>query len=95
MMRVGTKSILFGVHNFVLHPPLVGIAWWRLYAPLMLPLARRLASQWGRVSRWLRWPIAAWEPWRWAELHVARHDNLGDVLMATPALRELKRRNPG
>lgn len=30
-MRVGTKSILFGVHNFVLHPPLVAIAWWRLY----------------------------------------------------------------
>ena len=30
-MRVGTKSILFGVHNFVVHPPLVGIAWWKLY----------------------------------------------------------------
>ena len=30
-MRVGTKSILFGVHNFLVHTPLVGIAWWRLY----------------------------------------------------------------
>src|SRR5215469_542220 len=30
-MRVGTKSILFGVHNFVVHLPLVGIAWWKLY----------------------------------------------------------------
>ena len=30
-MRVGTKSILFGVHNFVVHPPLVGFAWWKLY----------------------------------------------------------------
>ena len=30
-MHVGTKSILFGVHNFLLHPPLVAIAWWRLY----------------------------------------------------------------
>lgn len=30
-MRVGTKSILFGVHSFLVHPPLVGIAWWNLY----------------------------------------------------------------
>jgi len=30
-MRVGTKSVLFGVHTFWLHPFLVAIAWWRLY----------------------------------------------------------------
>jgi len=30
-MRIGTKSILFGVHQFVLHPLLVALAWWRLY----------------------------------------------------------------
>ena len=30
-MRVGTKSMLFGVHNFLVHAPLVGIAWWKLY----------------------------------------------------------------
>jgi hypothetical protein len=30
-MRVGTKSILFGVHNFVLHPICVGLAWRKLY----------------------------------------------------------------
>jgi len=30
-MNVGTKSILFGVHAFWLHPILVAIAWWRLY----------------------------------------------------------------
>jgi hypothetical protein len=30
-MRVGTKSILFGVHQFILHPIFVAIAWHKLY----------------------------------------------------------------
>jgi hypothetical protein len=28
---IGTKSILFGVHAFWLHPILIAIAWWRIY----------------------------------------------------------------
>lgn len=31
MIPVGTKSLLFGVHQFILHPILVFIAWWQLY----------------------------------------------------------------
>jgi hypothetical protein len=30
-MRIGTRSILFGVHQFLLHPLLAAWAWWRLY----------------------------------------------------------------
>lgn len=30
-MTVGTKSLLFGVHQFALHPLLVALAWWKLY----------------------------------------------------------------
>ena len=30
-MRVGTKSILFGAHCFLIHPWFVAIAWWKLY----------------------------------------------------------------
>ncbi len=30
-MNVGTKSLLIGVHQFLLHPLLVAIAWWKLY----------------------------------------------------------------
>lgn len=30
-MEVGTKSVLFGVHQFILHPVLVTWAWWILY----------------------------------------------------------------
>jgi hypothetical protein len=30
-MKVGTKSILFGAHQFVVHPWFVAWAWWKLY----------------------------------------------------------------
>lgn len=30
-MTVGTKSVLFGVHQFVIHPILLFVAWWKLY----------------------------------------------------------------
>ena len=30
-MRVGTRSVLFGVHAFWLHPWFVAWAWWKLY----------------------------------------------------------------
>lgn len=30
-MRVGTKSVLFGAHQFLIHPLFVAWAWWRLY----------------------------------------------------------------
>jgi len=30
-MKVGTKSVLFGAHQFMLHPIFVFIAWWKLY----------------------------------------------------------------
>jgi len=30
-MRVGTKSVLYGAHCFLIHPWFVALAWWRLY----------------------------------------------------------------
>lgn len=30
-MKIGTKSVLFGAHQFLLHPLFVAVAWWRLY----------------------------------------------------------------
>lgn len=30
-MKIGTKSILFGVHCFCIHPIFVFFAWWKLY----------------------------------------------------------------
>jgi hypothetical protein len=30
-MLVGTKSVLFGAHCFIVHPWFVALAWWRLY----------------------------------------------------------------
>lgn len=30
-MKIGTKSVLFGAHCFIVHPLFVAVAWWRLY----------------------------------------------------------------
>lgn len=30
-MKVGTKSVLFGAHQFLIHPWFVAWAWWKLY----------------------------------------------------------------
>lgn len=30
-MKIGTRSILFGAHQFLIHPLFVALAWWRLY----------------------------------------------------------------
>jgi len=30
-MKIGTKSLLFGAHQFLIHPFFVALAWWRLY----------------------------------------------------------------
>ncbi len=30
-MKMGTRSILFGVHQFLIHPWIVAYAWWKLY----------------------------------------------------------------
>ena len=30
-MKIGTKSVLFGAHCFLIHPWFVFVAWWKLY----------------------------------------------------------------
>jgi hypothetical protein len=30
-MKIGTKSVLFGAHQFLIHPWFVALAWWKLY----------------------------------------------------------------
>jgi hypothetical protein len=30
-VKIGTKSVLFGAHQFLLHPMFLALAWWRLY----------------------------------------------------------------
>jgi ADP-heptose:LPS heptosyltransferase len=69
-------------------------AWWRTYTPWALPLADRLAARWGLIARWIRFPLPWMMPYRRRAVHVVRGASMGDVLMCTPALRELKRRNP-
>jgi ADP-heptose:LPS heptosyltransferase len=57
-------------------------------------MADRLAARRDRLARLVRWPLPWLAPYRRPELHVERKFGMGDMLMATAALRELKRRNP-
>jgi hypothetical protein len=40
-MKIGTKSLLFGIHQFILHPILVTVAWRKLYG--VWPTLRQIA----------------------------------------------------
>jgi ADP-heptose:LPS heptosyltransferase len=68
--------------------------WWRLYVPLVHPRSDSLATRWGALTRFVRWPLPGLAPYRQRELHIERNVGLGDVLMCTPAMREVKRLNP-
>jgi ADP-heptose:LPS heptosyltransferase len=53
-----------------------------------------LRSRSGATGRLVRYPMPLSAPWRRNSLDIGRRGALGDVLMCTPALRELKRKNP-
>lgn len=47
-MRVGTKSLIFGVHQFAWHPITVLSAWWKLYGrPSFMELVCIIIHDWG------------------------------------------------
>jgi len=50
-MKLGTKSLLFGCHQFVIHPFFVLIAWKELYHPVSTKLYDKtyLPPLWGRI----------------------------------------------
>lgn len=50
-MKIGTRSILFGVHQFAIHPWFVAAAWWKLYG---FPYDPRL---------WIAFLIHDWGYW--------------------------------
>jgi len=50
-MTIGTKSLLFGAHQFILHPILVALGWWILYG---FPFDPRL---------WIAFVIHDWGYW--------------------------------
>jgi ADP-heptose:LPS heptosyltransferase len=60
-----------------------------------MALLRPIAPRSGVLARWLRYPNPFQAPWRQPVVEVGRGAGIGDALMCTPALRELKRRRPG
>lgn len=61
---------------------------------LRMALLRRAAPRSGIAARYLRHPNPFAMPWRRGVVDVIRSAGIGDVLMCTPVLRELKRRRP-
>lgn len=71
-MRIGTKSLLFGAHQFLIHPCFVFLAWWRLYG---FPRDPRL---------WLAFLVHDWGYWGRADLdgtEGSQHAILGARIM--------------
>lgn len=78
---VGTKSILFGVHCFFLHPFVVALAWMKLYGARSVSVGHRMVTMKAR-SRYLNGPIrvrgaeevtvSIWSPRLWLAFFV--HD---------------------
>jgi ADP-heptose:LPS heptosyltransferase len=74
----------------------VGIRWHYLRWGVLIPQRPLgwVCARWGGAARFLRNPLPWRSPHRRKQVMVARHGGLGDVLMVTPGLRELKRLNP-
>src|ERR1035437_4148100 len=52
-MTIGTKSVLFGAHQFLIHPCFVAVAWWELYGFTLDPriYAACLVHDWGDCGK--------------------------------------------
>lgn len=57
-------------------------------------IERHILGKSGAIARTLRGNVPFFEVWRNSLIDVTRSHGLGDVLIATPSLRELKRLNP-
>lgn len=61
-MNVGTKSLLFGVHQVFIHPLWVALAWWKLYG---FPFDPRL---------WVAFVVHDWGYWGCPEMDGPKGD---------------------
>lgn len=71
-MKLGTKSLLFGAHQFLIHPIFIGLAWWKLYGA---PLDPRL---------WVSFVVHDWGYWGLGDMdgdEGQRHPELGGRIM--------------
>jgi len=92
-MKVGTKSLLFGVHQVFIHPLLVALAWWKLYG---FPFDPRLWVAF-IVHDWGYWgcpemdgPKGDLHPYVGARIMHAMFDGYANIAMYDMDLRESK-----
>jgi hypothetical protein len=73
-MKIGTKSLLFGAHQFLMHPCFVAVAWHKLYG---FPWDPRL---------WVAFVVHDWGYWGLSDMDGddgQRHPELGGRIMRT------------
>lgn len=71
-MNIGTKSLLFGAHQFIIHPLFVFAAWWKLYG---FPYDPRL---------WIAFIVHDWGYWGSPNMdgpEGERHTELGSKIL--------------
>lgn len=56
-MRIGTKSVLFGVHQFLLHPLLIALGWWKEYGLRRVPIGAGVTTYLLDPRLWLAFAV--------------------------------------
>lgn len=86
-MKIGTKSVLFGAHQFLIHPLFVALAWWQLYG---FPWDPRLwvaffvhdLGYWGKPN--MDGPEGEEHPWLGARIMGALFDDPDQIYCVSP-----------
>lgn len=91
-MTVGTKSVLYGVHCFLIHPWVVALAWWQLHGFRRVWIGRAFVPDYIEENSGRRWPIthirdvftSLWSPRLWLAFFVHDLGYIGSPNMDSP-----------
>lgn len=83
-MRVGTKSVLFGVHQFLLHPLFLAVGWWKAYGFRRVDIGQTCETWLGGGCPVHREYAALWRPALWLAFVVHDLGYLGKPNMDGP-----------
>lgn len=61
-MKIGTKSVLFGAHQFLLHPLVLALAWWKLHRFNRVDIGDRQVADTLQDEYGQRWPCPVYRP---------------------------------
>lgn len=91
-MRIGTKSVLFGVHCVLLHPVFIAVGWWKEYGFAPVRIGQRIVTDVVALGPGRRMPVncryevftSLWSPRLWLAFIVHDIGYLGKPNMDGP-----------